>query len=186
MKPIKYVVGDATKPNPDYFNPTKLIIHCCNDIGGWGRGFVIAISRRWKQPEEYYRAWSKGDNKVAPPIQPPDIRNMIWVFPPKEQNRFGLGEIQFIPVEYDTMIVNMVGQHDTKWNNGIPPVRYESIRSCLQKVANWGLANKASVHCPRFGSVLAGGEWNLIEKIIQEELSEKDIEVTVYDLPKNS
>ncbi|MEV6001124.1 Appr-1-p processing protein, partial [Streptomyces griseomycini] len=25
----------------------KVIAHVCNDIGGWGKGFVLAVSRRW-------------------------------------------------------------------------------------------------------------------------------------------
>ena len=37
-----------------------MIVHVCNDIGGWGAGFVVAISRRWKAPEEAYRKWHAG------------------------------------------------------------------------------------------------------------------------------
>ena len=33
------------------------ICHVCNDVGGWGKGFVVAISQRWPQPEAQYRAW---------------------------------------------------------------------------------------------------------------------------------
>jgi hypothetical protein len=29
----------------------KLICHICNDLGGWGKGFVLALSRRWEGPE---------------------------------------------------------------------------------------------------------------------------------------
>jgi hypothetical protein len=32
------------------------IAHVCNDRGGWGKGFVMAISQRWPQPEMEYRA----------------------------------------------------------------------------------------------------------------------------------
>ena len=50
---IKYVIGDATRPIGE---GTKLIIHISNDLGGWGRGFVLALSRRWDAPEKVYRA----------------------------------------------------------------------------------------------------------------------------------
>jgi len=42
---INYVKGDATNPASI---GNKIIAHVCNDIGGWGKGFVMAISKRWK------------------------------------------------------------------------------------------------------------------------------------------
>jgi O-acetyl-ADP-ribose deacetylase (regulator of RNase III) len=54
MSTIKYIKGDATKPVGD---ENKIIVHVCNDIGGWGKGVVVAISKRWKGPEESFRKW---------------------------------------------------------------------------------------------------------------------------------
>lgn len=54
MTEIKYVDGDATQP---IGNGNKIIVHVCNDIGAWGKGFVMAISKRWKTPEENYKRW---------------------------------------------------------------------------------------------------------------------------------
>jgi O-acetyl-ADP-ribose deacetylase (regulator of RNase III) len=48
MGEIKYIRGDATAPSA---KGVKLIAHVCNDIGGWGKGFVVAVSRRWPEPE---------------------------------------------------------------------------------------------------------------------------------------
>ena len=39
---------------------------------------------------------------------------------------------------------------------------------------------------PRIGAGLAGGAWTIIEGIIREELSAKNIPVAVYDLPKTA
>jgi len=50
---IQYVKGDATTPQGDGH---KIIVHVCNDLGKWGKGFVLAISKRWKEPEATYRA----------------------------------------------------------------------------------------------------------------------------------
>ena len=49
---IKYIKGDATRPIGD---GSKLILHICNDVGAWGSGFVVALSKRWKEPEQKYR-----------------------------------------------------------------------------------------------------------------------------------
>ena len=49
---LLYFEGDATSPIGD---GKKIIPHVCNDIGGWGKGFVLALSKKWPEPEEYYR-----------------------------------------------------------------------------------------------------------------------------------
>lgn len=53
--PIQYTTGDATQPLAD---GAKIICHVCNDIGGWGAGFVVALSRKWSEPERAYRIGS--------------------------------------------------------------------------------------------------------------------------------
>jgi hypothetical protein len=40
MSEITYVRGDATAPS---VKGVKLIAHVCNDIGGWRKGFVLAL-----------------------------------------------------------------------------------------------------------------------------------------------
>ncbi|MGA3490465.1 hypothetical protein ACK8GG_20940, partial [Micromonosporaceae bacterium DT55] len=57
MLPLKTIKGDATSPQA---KGRKVIAHICNDLGGWGKGFVLAISRRWPEPERDYRAWHRG------------------------------------------------------------------------------------------------------------------------------
>ena len=39
MTAIQYLTGDATAPTA---SGNKIIAHVCNDIGGWGKGFVLA------------------------------------------------------------------------------------------------------------------------------------------------
>lgn len=43
MSQIKIITGDATRPIED---DPKIIVQVCNEIGGWGAGFVLAISKR--------------------------------------------------------------------------------------------------------------------------------------------
>jgi hypothetical protein len=45
--PISYLKGDATNP---LGQGTKAIAHICNSTGSWGKGFVLALSKRWKKP----------------------------------------------------------------------------------------------------------------------------------------
>ncbi|WP_294203638.1 Appr-1-p processing protein, partial [uncultured Chryseobacterium sp.] len=101
----------------------------------------------------------------------------------KSGTHFNLGEIQMVQVEEDLWICNMIGQHKTATtSNGIPPIRYEAVESCLKKLADEALPLKASIHMPRIGCGLAGGKWEEIEPIIQSALLENGIEVYVYNL----
>lgn len=155
MKDIEYKKGDATNPSG---NGNKIIVHICNDIGGWGKGFVLAISKRWKAPENSYRTWYQS------------------------KDNFNLGEVQFVQVEQDLWIANLIGQHKiNKAENGTVPIRYGAVEKGLKKVADFASDINASVHMPRIGCGLAGGEWGMIEPIIKETISKKDINTTVYD-----
>jgi O-acetyl-ADP-ribose deacetylase (regulator of RNase III) len=155
MNEIKYIKGDATAPQT---NSNKVIVHICNDIGGWGKGFVMAISAKWSEPETQYRQWFQS-----------------------KQN-FYLGEVQFVQVEKDIWIANIIAQRNiNKDEKRNPPIRYESVKEGLSKVAVFAKENYATVHMPRIGCGLVGGKWELMEPIIVQELIEKEIEVTVYD-----
>jgi O-acetyl-ADP-ribose deacetylase (regulator of RNase III) len=59
--------------------------------------------------------------------------------------------------------------------------RYDAVAGCLQKVAVRAAELKASVHMPRIGCGLAGGEWSRIEPFIKEHLCDPGVSVTVYD-----
>ena len=48
MNKIHYLKGDAVYPQA---RGNIIITHICNDIGVWGRGFVVALSARWMAPE---------------------------------------------------------------------------------------------------------------------------------------
>jgi O-acetyl-ADP-ribose deacetylase (regulator of RNase III) len=154
---ITYVIGDATQPVG--VGP-KIIVHVCNDIGGWGRGFVVALSRRWPEPEQCYRAWHRGESEKP----------------------FVLGEVQFVQVGSTLWVANLIGQRDVRPVEGVPPVRYEAIRKGLRRVAAEARRLGASVHMPRIGCGLAGGQWEDVGKIVEEELVNSGVPVTVYDL----
>lgn len=152
---INYIKGDATNPQGV---GNKIIAHVCNDVGGWGKGFVMAISNRWAEPEKQYRQWYNS-----------------------KQN-FALGQTQMIQVEFDTWVANMIGQRDIKKDkDGNPPIRYEAILNALKQVAVFAIEKNATVHMPRIGCGLAGGKWESVESIILLELLQKEIPVTVYD-----
>ena len=135
---IKYQTGDATDPTG---KGNKIIVHICNDIGAWGKGFVMALSRKWSEPETAFRKWYK-DGKG-----------------------FELGAVQFVQVENDLFIANIIGQRGIISIDSRPPIRYEAVEKGLIKVAVKAADLGASIHMPRIGSGLAGGKWEEIAYI---------------------
>ncbi|MFI0941377.1 macro domain-containing protein [Streptomyces sp. NPDC021020] len=153
---IAYVRGDATTP---LGKGPKVIAHVCNGLGGWGKGFVLAVSRRWAEPEAAYRRWHRE----------------------RARNDFGLGAVQIVQVQRLVWVANMVGQHGIRTGSKGVPVRYEAIGTALGTLAERARELGASVHMPRIGCGLAGGTWARVEPLVAERLAGAGVAVTVYD-----
>lgn len=163
MAELMYVEGDATEPQGN--DDARIIIHVCNDRGQWGKGFVVALSEKWSEPEAAYR-------------------KVDW--------RERLGDVQYVPVSDSITVANMIAQHDTRPSQNTalvdgswvqrPPIRYGALARCLNNVAGYALGMGATVHAPRFGAGLAGGDWSTVELLILECLVDQHVDVTIYDL----
>jgi O-acetyl-ADP-ribose deacetylase (regulator of RNase III) len=160
---VTYVEGDATTPQGDGL---KIITHCCNNVGGWGAGFVVALSRKWDRPEAEYRKWYERHGDVK-------FRTL-------------LGAMQLVPVEADISVANIIGQHGLRSSGGETPIRYQAISKGFRHIASYATQNlerNVSVHMPRIGCGLAGGSWSQIEPLIDKQFVARGIPVTVYDFP---
>ena len=165
MKPGKltFVEGDATEPRGD---GVKVIVHCCNDIGAWGAGFVMALEKKWPFCKLNYWHHLKQKGK--------------WDEEP-------LGTASVGRINEELVFCNLIGQHGVgRDEEGNPPIRYWAIAYGLLDMIE-GLADEGypvgsySVHMPRMGCGLAGGEWEVIERIIGDALLSIGVDVTVYD-----
>ena len=160
---MRYIKGDATYPIGE---GTKIIAQICNDVGAWGAGFVLALSKKWEQPEKEYRRFVQSDT-------------------------FKLGEIQIVPVGDNIFVVNMIAQRgisDSKVAGiydkdlTVPPIRYDALDECLLKLNDVAQRFLASVHMPKIGTGLAGGDWGIISALIEKRLSGR--EVIIYEWGK--
>ena len=147
---IHYLKGDATDPK----ELPAIIVHVCNNVGGWGAGFVMALSKKWSKPEISYRTWK--ENHI-------------------------LGGVQIVKVEPEIYVANMIAQDGLKHKNDTRSVfiDYKALATTLCKVYTFAKSHNLSVHMPRIGCGLAGGKWEFVEPIIKEQL--RDLEVYVYD-----
>lgn len=146
---INYVKGDATAP---VGSGLRCILHVCNNVGAWGRGFSGAVSKRWKKPEEVFRFFS--------PLP--------------------LNDVQIVLVEPDLYVVNMVAQKGLPSATNPQPLQYDVLIRCLDKFASVANLKAASIHVPKIGAGFGGGNWLVIESMLMETF--RDREVTVYAL----
>lgn len=167
---IQHKTGDMFKLLPK-IRAMTIIAHVCNDIGGWGSGFVVPLGKTWPQTESRYRSW----HRVG--------------LDPGSGKPFELGQFQMVIVntgslelnQGPTVVANMIGQHKTL-SPGYIPIRYGAIAQCLKELAEVARIPKQGVefHCPAFGTGLAGGNKQVIESLIEEYWS--DFPVTIYSL----
>lgn len=135
---ITYVNGDATMPKK---NGMKIICHINNNIGRWGKGFVVAVSNKW-----------------------PETRKKFL-----ELESWPLGDIQMVQVEDDIIVANMIAQVGIGKPDQ-NRIDYLALTKCLKMVGEYGRTFNCSIHMPRIGCGLGGGSWNKIESIIGETL----------------
>jgi O-acetyl-ADP-ribose deacetylase (regulator of RNase III) len=155
---IRYLQGDATNPAAVAVGSSRFVIaHVVNDCGGWGRGFVVSLSKRYAAPEQAYRDLAKSGGLT-------------------------LGDVQFVDCGTRTTVANMIAQ-EAYSKPGQPAIRYDALETCLNKVHEYAIDLGASVHMPRIGCGLAGGKWSEIEPILERAL--EGIDVYVYDFVSN-
>jgi hypothetical protein len=159
----RIVQGDATLPQRESDDEIVIIPHVCNNLGGWGAGFVLALGKRFgDEPEKAYRLIVASNS---------------------------LGQTSFCDLreEYGIKIANMIAQNGYIGEDNPRPLDYGALVKCMQAVvqeihyALYSLPVKKTIHCPKFGSALAGGNWEFIEALIEDIWLAKGIDVTVYE-----
>lgn len=148
---IKYVDGDLIKlAKEGHFD---VIAHGCNCFLAFGAG--IAPQIKAKYPDAYTAdcATVKGDIKK-------------------------LGTISFTE-STKPIIVNIYSQYDTNGRRqGKMDLDYNALRSGIKLMKERYSGKRFGM--PMIGSGLAGGDWNIIEKIIEEEMRGEYVTIVRY------
>ena len=131
-----------------------VIIHGCNCFCTMGAGLAKGIKDAFPKAYEADCATTKGD---------------------KEK----LGTCTFAECSIAGGTVTIVNAY-TQYNYGRGRVQtdYEAIRQCLE----WAVEKFRGkrIGLPKIGSGLGGGDWNIIQKIIEEEMSGENVTVVQY------
>lgn len=75
-------------------------------------------------------------------------------------------------------VVNAYTQYDFV-QTGQPNVNYDAIKQAFKEIKVQFSGKKIGI--PKIGAGLAGGDWNRIEKIIEQEMHGEDISVVEYE-----
>ncbi len=173
---INYLIGDATHPR----SKQTIIAHGCNSASKWGSGFVLAVDKLSPLPRQAYRDWYKTTKAYAVNenciVNLPESGDMTYEIP------FMLGEIQLVKIRPGLAVANMITQKDTGMFDHLIPLRYDSLRECFYRLYRACKKVKVMhVTMPKIGCGLACGDWKIVEKLVQEELVARGVEVDVYE-----
>lgn len=149
---MKVIEGDLIKKAKE--GEFNLIVHGCNCFCTMGAGIAKSIKREF--PVAFYA-------DLATP----------------KGSREKLGTCSFATVAgrgTSLIVVNAYTQFD--YLGGRVKVNYDAVRLCMRWVRrNFG---DKRIGLPKIGAGLAGGDWEIISKIIEEELSGVDVTLVVY------
>lgn len=144
---------------------TIVIPHVCNNVGLFGAGFAAAIAKNFPIVSTNFELLGK---------------------------KTKLGYVQYVSVFKDSVygheiiFANMIAQNSIISRTNFRPLNYEALVKCMVDVRNFihqSNKEKIEIHCPKFGSGLAGGNWSFINELIKDIWY--NINVTVYGYPKN-
>jgi len=157
---IEYQIGDATIPVAG----NVIIAHICNNVGKWGRGFVVPLGKKYPKAKDVYlnQSWEWD-------------RGMAWA---------SLGKVDIVPIGEGVWVANMIAQNDV---GATRRVDLDALFSCLCRVAVFALTTTFAgfppvVQMPRIGTGLGRAKWEDIEPLIRSALCDKGVRVVVLDL----
>jgi O-acetyl-ADP-ribose deacetylase (regulator of RNase III) len=142
----------------------KLIIHVVTDKAEtWGgRGFAMAVRRKWPHVHEDFSAWAGLHGK-----------------------NLKLGQVRFCEATHDIRVASLVAQHGYGKGRG-PRIRYAALAQGVTQAFGAAADAHESIHLPRIGTGYGGGSWPVIRDILEEAIAATGVRATVYELPSST
>ncbi|ODU21058.1 MAG: hypothetical protein ABS87_08230 [Sphingomonas sp. SCN 67-18] len=154
---MRYVHGNILDP---LGNEPKIICQLVNDRAiKWGGGVARKFARKYPQAELQY--------------------TQSFIHLTADQR---LGRALIVELDEGVSLASIVAQEGFG-PSLFPRMRYGALQAGLREVAAHARQISAGVHMPKIGTGSAGGDWGIIEEIIEDELVRAGLAVTVYDLP---
>lgn len=142
----------------DHNGSTVFVPHVCNNIDLFGAGFAAQVAQHFPTVKADYHLLGKKflfDN--------PGYSQVLKVY---EEPKY----------KHKLYIVNMIAQNGIIGPKNQRPINYLSLVKSMASVSRFIENNtghnqkteRVEIHCPKFGSGLAGGNWNFISNLIED------------------
>lgn len=149
-----------------------IIPHVCNNINAFGAGFAQAIATRY-----------------------PFVKENFHMLTGSQRN---LGHVQYVKAfsssthKAGLYVANMIAQNGLVNPKNTRPLNYEALVRSMIDVRKFLYTlydtthGTTEIHCPKFGSALAGGSWDFISDLIEDIWVSHKIPVHVYNPPRKN
>ncbi|NUM34251.1 MAG: macro domain-containing protein [Candidatus Brocadiae bacterium] len=150
---MKTIQGDLLKLAKE--GQFDIIAHGCNCFCEMGAGIAKAIKASFPEAYKADCATEKG-----------------------AKEKIGTCSFATIRVARGTCdIVNAYTQYH--WKGKGPKVDYDAVRKCMRWIKQRYTGKRIGL--PKIGAGLAGGDWNVIQKIIEEEQTNENVTLVVLE-----
>lgn len=131
-----------------------VIPHVCNNVSVFNGGFAKDVAEHYPIVKENFMALGKKYSQ--------------------------LGKVQYIEVYSNThsknkiIIANMIAQNGIISSSNTRPLNYCALVYCMNDINRYidslykNNSDVVDIHCPKFGSGLAGGNWVFIQDLIKD------------------
>lgn len=156
---LKVVTGNLIEAAKS--GEVNVIAHCCNCMCNMGKGIAPQIKRAFPYAYAADLGTKSGD-----------------------QGKLGSFSLGTPDEEFGPLVYNLYGQYRYGYNAKGRQLDYDALYDALIAMANDLLLRdqKCKIGLPMIGAGHAGGNWVIIEVIIEETLVKAGHDVTIYKL----
>lgn len=168
---MNQINGDVTK----IAYPTgcvNIIPQVCNNIGMYGAGLSGSLATRWPVVQDQFAKWVGREGKGS-------------------SGPYALGQIQWVSVEPNVAVINMVAQNGVRSTTNRTPIKYKYLEMCLIRLFGILITKSGKfdgfyrIWCPQIGAGLAGGDWNKIQGMVAHWFDRPEYELNFIQYKAN-
>mgnify|MGYP000938564803 CR=1 FL=1 len=135
-----------------------IIMHGCNAQGVMGSGVALAIKNKFPMAYENYKLYASSHSIDLGDIVWAEITaNKLWIANAISQRNYGRSNIRY--------------------------VNYSAIVKCFDACIDNALIVGCGINFPKIGAGLGGGDWNIIEQLINDCDPNDEVEKVCWELP---
>lgn len=160
-------ISDRLESGPG--GASVIVPHVCNNVNAFGAGFAAVLAERYPAVKENYHL-----------LGPVFLKN-------------NLGHVQFIDVfhnnkyKHKLVFANMIAQNGLRNQNNKRPLNYAALVQSMIKIKQYvkkcreiDATEQVEIHCPKFGTGLAGGRWDFVSDLIEDLWHDQKVFVYNY------